>query len=249
MDHTQRRKLAQGIAHKLEQQYREQLVLVGLIGSVARNEDTPWSDLDLLVVMRDADLPPARALLFQGSVISFEVVEQSALERTLSTPKLGWPFYMGLLETVEVLTGSADLPKKWHNLGLTPSEQAFQITLERELPGLVFESYGRIRSCGMRGNEYDVLPAVIEMLDEMLVALCLLNRRWVTRGYYRGFEQSFRFERRPAGWEHLVPKLWMTHELSECITLAGQLMSAYWQMLTFYGLNVPNYQTVESLAL
>jgi kanamycin nucleotidyltransferase len=249
MDTSARLTIARGLAQRLSDRFGPQLLLAGVYGSAARGDDTPWSDLDMLVVGRAEMDFSERTYLIRSIPVHLEYIGEPELLAALEGPTVRWPYLMGALATVQPITGAAGVVQAWLNRGQAPSEGAFHIALERALPGLVFESYGRIRSCGARNNWRDASHAAIEVLYEIKTALCLLNRRWVTRDYYAGFEQSFAFPLLPAGYATLVPQLWEARELNTIVTVAGELVSAYWRLLTIYGLNVPNYQTVEHVPL
>lgn len=247
MTQVDHRQLAKALAADLVARYGDGVRLVGLCGSAARGEATPWSDIDLVVVTRAGTPLQSQSRMLQGLVVSMGVIGEGELEALLREPGLRWPFWMGQIDALEMLAGDPQRVRQWRDLGLSSPEAAFHRALERALPDLVFESYGRIRSCAARRNDWDLAPAAHEVLLEMKTALCLLNRRWVTRDYYHGLAQSFDWPLRPLGWEELAPKLWMARELEPTVALAGELVASYWKLLASCGLNMPNYQTVEQI--
>jgi kanamycin nucleotidyltransferase len=249
METSARIAIARTLAQRLQAHFGSHLLLAGVYGSAARGDDTPWSDLDMFVVGQAEMRFSERTYLIRSMPVHLEYVSEPELRAALDGPTLRWPYLMGVLDTVQPLAGAAGLATAWRERGQAPAEAAFRTALERALPGLVFESYGRIRSCGARNNWQDASHAASEVLYEIKTALCLLNRRWVTRDYYAGFVESFAFPLRPANYELLVPQLWEARELNTIVTVAGELVSAYWRLLTTCGLNVPNHQTVESVPL
>jgi kanamycin nucleotidyltransferase len=249
MDTSARIAIARTLAQRLQAQFGAQLLFAGVYGSAARGDDTPWSNLDMFVVGQAEMRFSERTYLIRSMPVHLEYISEPELCAALDRPTLRWPYLMGVLDAVQPILGADGLVQRWLERGQAPAEAAFRTALEQALPGLVFESYGRIRSCGARHNWQDASHAAIEVLYEIKTALCLLNRRWVTRDYYAGFEQSFAFPLRPAGYEQLVPQLWEARELNTIVTVAGELVSAYWRLITTCGLNVPNYQTVESVPL
>lgn len=249
MDHATRIQLARAIAGRLASTYGDRIVVGGVYGSTARGDDAAWSDLDLLFISRGAGGPAARTFLYQGIAVDLKVLDLAALEDILARPDTRWPFWMGVLAVLQPLTGDGAQIGRWLEQGQTPAETTFHAALEAALPGLVVESYGRIRSCAARGNERDAPIAAFEVLHEMQTALCLLNRRWVTRDYYGGLAQTFDFPLLPDGFVELAPRLWAAHELSEIVPAAGALVAAYWRLLAACGLNVPNYQRVDDIPL
>ena len=82
---------------------------------------------------------------------------------------------MGVLNVLKVLHGNPEQVKVWLQLGQSVPPEKFRRALETILPGLIVESYGRILSCRQRQNTTDLGCAVIEVLLEMNLALCMLN--------------------------------------------------------------------------
>lgn len=249
METGARARLARDLAGHLAARHGDAILVGGVFGSAARGDDTLYSDLDMLFVARDGAGVEGRSLLFKHMVVSIKVVAEGALEAELGGPGAEWPFWMGVLAELRPLAGDPAHLERWRALGMALDGPAFLARAARHLPGLVFESYGRIRSCAARGNERDATPAALEVVYELMQALCLLNRRWVTRDYYAGLEQSFAFPLRPAGYEELAPRLLAARELPEIVTVAGQLVAAYWQLLAANEMTVQNYQRVEDLPL
>lgn len=249
MEHASRIKLAQDLAGLMGARHGEALFVGGVFGSAARGDDTPFSDLDMLFVVRDGTAVASRSFIVKDSPVNLKVVTAGELEATLAGPGVDWPFWMGVLEALRPLVGDARHLARWRELGLALDPQTFLARAALHLPGLVFESYGRIRSCAVRHNERDAFPAALEVVYEIQQALCLINRRWVTRDYSAGLEQSFAFPLRPAGYEDLAPRLLAARELSEIVMLAGQLVAAYWRLLVSQSMTVPNYQQADELPL
>jgi len=249
MEQTERLKLARALAARLVAAHGAAILVGGVFGSVARGEETAWSDLDLLYVVRDGAELRGRTFVFQGAPVVLNVVAQGELEAMLREPGPAWPYWMGVLDALKPLAGERAHLQRWRELGQHLDDSAFRLAVERHLPALALESYGRIRSCAARNNPRDAAHAAIEVLYEIRTALCLLNRRWVSRDYYAGLEQTFAFPLRPHGWEQLAPQLWDARELDAIATVAGTLMGAYWRLLAASGMMVQNYQTVESVPL
>jgi predicted nucleotidyltransferase len=275
METQPRLAIAQSYAKRLATHYGAELRLAAVLGSVARGEDTSFSDLDLFIVSASGAIP-TRSLLFQGWPISITTIAEAELTQRLQEPDARWPKLMGVIEELRVLVGDPSLPTRWLAIGQGLTRQQLHSALDRLLPGLVFESYGRVRSSAVRKatdvrsqdsafrsrsaaanseasqhayGAYDALHAAVEIIYEMHTALCLLNGRWVHRDYYAGIVESFGFPLLPEGYAETVSALWVARDLDTIVTLSGTLVSAYWRLITAEGLNVINYQTVESLPL
>ncbi len=80
-------------------------------------------------------------------------------------------------------------------------------------------------------------------------ALCLLNQRWVTHGYYQGLVDAFSFPKLPAGYRDLVPALWSARGIEEIVPLAETLSANFRHLLAVEGITVTDYQTVDDLPM
>jgi hypothetical protein len=249
LTHEERFEVAQSLCSRFVAQYPEQVLLCGLYGSTARETDTLWSDLEMWFVVTDECLAQGQELVYRQVAVGYRVVHQGELEAKLKTPSAEWPYLMGVLSSMEVLYGYPIQLWKWLELGKQIPEAEFHAALKKLLPGLVVESYGRIHSCALRYNRQDITPAVMEVLHEMKLALCLLNRRWVTHDYYQGLVDSFTFPVLPRGYRELVPELYAAQKLSEILPLADQLVNNFWNLLAEKGLSIREYQKVEEIEL
>ncbi len=249
IDLSARNRLAQELTAQFRTRYGDRLLLAGLYGSTLRGEVTEWSDLDLLVVLRDAAGPPSRSFVLQGLTLDLLIVPLERLEADLREPGLAWPRWMGMLAELRPLAGETATLTRWRELGMALDEQQFLIAAARHLPQLVFPTYGRIRSSAARGAWRDALPAASALVYELQQSLCLLNRRWVTRAGYAGLEQSFSLPLCPEGYARLATELLAAHELQTIVPLAGALVAAYWRLLVTHSMAPPNYQRVDQLPL
>jgi hypothetical protein len=241
--------LAQSVCARVVAGHPGEIVLGGVYGSTARETDTPWSDLEMLFVVRDGSEVQRKDFIYRGTAVGYQVIARPDLERLLTHPSLEWPFWMGVLTVLKVLSGDPEHIQAWLRLGKSIPAVQFREVLEASLPGLVVESYGRILSCRERHNARDIGCAVIEVLFEMKQALCLLNQRWVTHDYYQGFVDAFDFPRLPQRYRDLVPALWSARDIEEIVPLAEELVCNYWQLLADEGIEVKDYQSLDEVPL
>ena len=249
MKHEERAQLARDLCARMVARHDGDVIVGGVYGSTAQGTDTPWSDLEMVFVLRDGSRVERRDWIYRGIAVGYQVIEQQELSKLLTTPALEWPFWMGVLSVLKVLYGDPEQIRAWLRMGGSVPAKEFRTALETNLPGLVVESYGRILSCRERGNTQDVGCAVIEVLFEMNQALCLLNQRWVTHDYYQGLVDAFSFPKLPEGYRDLITALWSARDIDEIVPLAEELVRNFWQLLADEGIRVENYQAVDDLPL
>lgn len=241
--------LARGVCERLCAAHGDALLLGGVYGSVARGEDTPWSDLEMLFATRDGGGFPGRNLLYRGTAVGYQVYEEGALVAALGKPDTDWPFRMGVLGVLRVLHGDPARREGWLDVGRAVPREAFRAALADAAPGLVVESYGRMHSCMLRGATDDLHVSAIEVLLEMRTALCLLNGRWVTHDYLEGILEAAAFSLVPEGYARLAPALWRERHAAPALALADELVAGYRRLLEREGVPVRDAQSVDDLDL
>jgi len=246
MDHEERIALAQTVCDRFVGQYKDRVIIGGVFGSAAKGSDTEWSDLEMLFIVKDECKARSQQFLYRGIAVNYSVVKNSKLEKILKHPCLegdtGWPFYMGVLSVLEVLYGDRSRVRAWLKMGEGVPYAKFKKALEKELPGLVNESYGRILSCKARNNMDDWYCAVLEVLFEMRDALCLLNKSWVTHDYYQGLIDTFKFSKLPQRYKELVPLLWHVQDIDTAIVLVMELTENFQQLLKEQGIKCTEFE-------
>ncbi len=247
LDQDNRYYLALRLAKSLSERYGSGLLLCGLFGSAMRGTDTSWSDLELFCVADDPCPLKSASFIYHGIFVGVTVKKRGELERLLTHPTMDWPLLMGILSVLEPLAGDGDLVGKWIEMGESAPEERFRALLKKNLPDLVFESYGRVRSCEARGNEGDLYPAVYEVLLEMNLVICLLNRCSVNHDYYQGVVDTFDFPLLPKGYAELAPSLWHARGFSQVIPLAESLFNAYLVLLREEGILPRDYRDPAEL--
>jgi kanamycin nucleotidyltransferase len=246
---NQRLELAKAICSQMLHTYEEQVIIGGVYGSTATDSNTPWSDLEMWFVVRDDCEAKGKHFLFRDIPVGYRVYKRNELEHIITHPSVRWPFHMGVLSVLKLLFGDPDILSSWLEMGWSVPKSTFYIALEEMLPGLVFESYGRIHSSAIRREEHTLLPAILEVLFEMLTALCLLNQSWITHDYYAGLAESFEFPKTPRDYEHIVPALYAARSFKIAVSLADELVSNFKDLLAEEGIRIFIYHSVQEIPM
>jgi hypothetical protein len=253
MDHQERIQLAQELCDRFVGEYAPDVIVGGVYGSTAQGLDIQWSDLEMLFITRDGCKAQGQHLLCRGMPVTYSVIARSDFEQSLTNPSLdgvcNWPFWMGVLSVLKVVHGEQSQVEAWLQMGRAVPYERFKRALEKQLPGLILESYGRIFSCKERNNQDDLYCAVLEVLFEMKDALCFLNKSWVTHDYLQGLIDSFRFPKLPQRYKELVPRLWHAQDFDEVIPPAKELVENFWQLMAEEEIHVQDYNEVSDITL
>lgn len=141
---------------------------------------------------------------------------------------------MGILSSTMVLYGESEYLHALLHTGQSVPATEFLDMLEDSVSWIVHEPFGRIKSCALRRNSYDIGNAVVDVLADMRGALCLLNQRWTTHSHktYQGFVDTFDFEKLPEGYREIVPLLLgQQKDIDQIVELATTLVEDFWELL------------------
>ena len=152
INHKERLRLAESILERLERKYPGQVLLAGIVGSAARGTDTPFSDLDMIVITKNESRIRSVHFLYRKTAAGFRAFSQRKLSASLAKPLPDWPFFMGILSSIRLLKGDPAQIETLLELGKSLPREKFLRLLEREHPGLVFETPGRILSSETRND-------------------------------------------------------------------------------------------------
>jgi kanamycin nucleotidyltransferase len=236
MNHEDRRALAESVVTG----YFEWLVGRGLVGGVtgsnARGDDTEHSDLDVNILTVGEGEAAYRHHLVRGVPVSVWLCPIRTAAAAVEGPSPSWAGMLGSLETTEVLRGDASVLA-----GLLETARAVPLdrcraALRDALPGLVFESWGRVRSCAAREDPIDLRAAAIETAYESATVLCLLNGRWTTRDYFGGIREAAAFECVPAGYLETAEALWTATDPAAAVEAAEALGNGLLDLLHAEGI-------------
>ncbi len=251
MVHKERMALAQKLSDFLVNKYKDEILLTGVYGSTSKKSDTPYSDLELLIITNENSCIKSKSFLYKDIVVNYDVLQKHKIQELTGKPNLRWPYYMGVLSILKVLHGKQKFIDKLIETGKKTPDEEFKSKLEEVLPSLVFESFGRILSCKDRSYYDDLYTSVIEVILEMNLALCLLNKSWVTHDYYRGVEDAYFFDKLPRDYKKLTKALWkqQTPNLEENVGLAETLLNNFLKLLKKENIKIIRYDDINDLPI
>ena len=77
--HEDRLKIAHHISDRVVQKYRNNVLAVYVCGSTSKKLDRPYSDLELIVVVRDQAEIAMKYYLYRGLIIQIEYLKSSKI--------------------------------------------------------------------------------------------------------------------------------------------------------------------------
>lgn len=247
MEHGDRIKAVRGIHIRIQKTYADSVLFGGVYGSTATGRDTEHSDIEMMYIMQERFSSGTIAFLYRGLPIEVNLFGADLIRTWIEQPSLHTPVYMGNLQNLQLLSGDNRQRQEWldHYADL-PFPVIQQFFLEQgALIG--YESLNKIRSLTLRATRNERNLYVFEVAQEISLALALLNRRPVTKGYILGIKESFEYPLLPVNYQVYLEQFLRAEELQETIHWGTQLLERYEEFLQDQGIRLRNVESLDEI--
>lgn len=213
MSRAERMALAQEIAAHVLRSYQGKLLAVGIYGSLARSTDGPYSDIEILCVLRSKgedysyewSYGPWKA---EVNFISDDVVLADAAEVDER-----WPLTHGAFCHILPLYDPEGFFSKLPDLVLSQPEEKFNNIIKATIVGELYEWIGKLRNAQHSGHSAYLPSLALDMARYGAFIIGLANRYHYSTGS-RLLEEALTLPNRPSGYDALC-RLAITGNLHE----------------------------------
>lgn len=201
MDHTTRMALAHEIVERARRAY--ELRAVALYGSLARGDDGPFSDLELLCVLAGREEEEFTFEWVAGPwKAEVNVVGAGALLREAARIDGRWPLTHGAFLRMRALWDPGDFCRQVQRIVANPPEAQCRAAIEAVLVGELYEFIGKVRNAQARGDRAPLAKLALALADYTAYVLGLARRTPYVSGATL-LEEALRVPGRPAGFDAL----------------------------------------------
>lgn len=247
MEHGDRIKVVRGVHIRIHNKYKESILFGGIYGSTATGRDTEYSDIEMMYVLKEGFSSFTKAFLYRGLPIEVNLIRVDDIREWIERPSLHTPIYMGNLHNMQLLIGENKQLQGWLDAYAALSHEAIQQFFLEHGALIGYESLNKIRSLIRRANRNERELYVFEVVQELSLALALLNRKPVTRGYYLGVKESFNYEQIPPQYKELTERFMQAERIHETIEWGSKLLESYEQFLRRQGIHIPRVDTLDEM--
>jgi hypothetical protein len=247
MEHGERIKIVRGIHIRIQKTFADSVLFGGIYGSTATGRDTKHSDIEMMYVMKERFSSATKAFLYRGLPIEVNLISVDMIRRWIAQPSLHTPVYMGNLQNLQLLIGDNRQRQEWLDDYADMSHATIKQFFLEQGSLIGYESLNKIRSLTNRANRYERGLYVFEVVQEISLALALLNRRPVTKGYVLGVKESFDYPLLPADYQDHTEQFMRAEDLQETIHWGIQLLARYEEFLQEQGIEIRNVETLDEI--
>jgi kanamycin nucleotidyltransferase len=182
LSHTQRLTIAHEIAERVKERFHPEVIAIGLYGSLAREEDGPYSDIELFGVLRTDQYEQRYEWCTAKWKAEVDLYGKQTLRARAARVDGRWPLTHSAFQTVLPLEDPEHFFAEIRTIAQASPEPLFREAIENLLVDDVFECIGKIRNVQALGIP-NVLPTlVLKLIQAVAMVVGLANRQCYTTG-------------------------------------------------------------------
>ena len=242
--HEDRLSIGQQISKRVLDKYGDDVLAVFIFGSTAKHLDRPYSDLEVIAVVRDAITIPDRYYVYQGLVVEVSYPQESnflSAARGLTTK---WPLkadkYRNRIVLFEREAWTTRLDQ-----AVAENERADMSEALRVAAVELTEDLCVLRNARLTNDAVGIRSRGFVIAGEAARLVFLLNRQYVTTTSWY-WKQAFECPWKPKDFEKLVmtSASFTPASPEEIVTAAEQLYAEIMEMVRSRGVSTETAELV-----
>ena len=176
--HQERLDLASQISTLILEKYGESVLAVFLIGSVAKKLERPYSDLELICVLRDGVEIPSKLYVYKGLMVDIGYEQESSFLKSAREMGFDWPMVADQFRNRIVLFERDHWVGKLEE-AVAQNDKTDVSDRLRIAATVMTESLGSVRNARFKEDPWDLRTRAFFMAWDVARVVYLLNRRYV----------------------------------------------------------------------
>ena len=247
MKHDERMELAQFLTKRLIEAYGKDILFIGVYGSVARNEDKEFSDLELIVITKKRI--PARLFVYKDIVVLIQSVTYEDVAKSLSNPDDPWWFgWAGSILYAKKLYGSDELLEKFREIVRSISSEDYRRAAANRLIWML-EFLNQIKNAYLERDIYSAITSSLYLRNAAGEFVALLNRRHYRSHVFRSLKEARNFKKLPKRFIQLMITLGTSNNLEILYKSAIELWKNCLQIAKANNISLQAYSSYNEIKL
>jgi kanamycin nucleotidyltransferase len=241
LPHTQRLIIAHEIAERVKERFHPEVIAIGLYGSLAREEDGPYSDIELFGVLRTEQYEQCYEWCTAKWKAEVDLYGKQTLRDRAALVDGRWPLTHSAFQTVLPLDDPEHFFAEIRTIVQASPEPLFREAIENLLVDDVFECIGKIRNAQALGTSTALPALVLKLVQAVAMVVGLANRQCYTTGT-RVISEAMTLPDLPDGFRELG-QIILTGDFRDG-QLLGRVCEHLWQGLNMWS-NSHGYQIIS----
>ncbi|RNA70636.1 kanamycin nucleotidyltransferase C-terminal domain-containing protein [Alteribacter keqinensis] len=195
--------MIQKVKDRLLDTYGEQILAIGVYGSVGRNEEGPFSDIEMHVVTKHGFTLENYEFIYGKFKIELSVRQKSDFFKRARLIDDSWSIKAGVFTGILPLFDPQGLFEEVKEMPMQVPESVIKETMREFMIWEPYETMGKIRNQYEEGN-YHYLPMGARDLVWQTAKLIGLANRHIYTTRAKTFEESLTLPYRPEGYRELA---------------------------------------------
>ena len=247
MKHDERMELAQFLTKRLIEAYGKDIFFIGVYGSVARNEDREFSDLELIVITRKKI--PAWLFVYKDIVVLIHSVTYEDVIKSLSNPDDPWWFgWVGSILYAKKLYGSNELLEKFRKIVCSISSEDYRRAAANRLIWML-EFLNQIKNAYLEKDIYSAITSSLYLRNAAGEFVALLNKSHYCSHVFRSLKEVRKFKKLPERFIELMITLGTSNNLERLYRSAIELWKNCLQIAKANNISLQAYSSYNEIKL
>lgn len=200
--HEERLSIGQQISARVLDKYGDSVLVVYICGSTAKNLDRPYSDLEMIVVVRDGATIPSKYYVHRGLVVEVDYRQESDLLKAARVLTKNWPMEADQYRNRIVLFEREEWTTRLDQ-AVAENERADASEALRVAAVELTEDLCVLLNARITGDVVGIRSRGRDIAGDAARLVFLLNRRYVTTTSWY-WKQVFECPWKSKGFEKLV---------------------------------------------
>ena len=192
--------MKQVIVPMLKKELNKNLIAIAADGSFGRHEDRDYSDLELMIFVKDRKhLPHGFSKIYNGMLVEGLFVTEKDYHATINEPNRGW--YIAGSDKLLAITNPHFISKvqkyRTKHLARKCDEVAFHMLNE------IQETFGKLFNAIDTGNRENLFPILSDVVMGVLRFIALVNHKPYT-SLNSMISEAKRMKKKPHGFDRFI---------------------------------------------
>jgi kanamycin nucleotidyltransferase len=183
--HTERMQRADEALKLLRRRYGTRLLAVGIYGSTAREEDGPFSDLELTAIIRGKGIDRRHEGIVHGLKYTVDVTTMDVIRRELTRLDIGWPLVAGIYLVARPLYDPTGVYPRIRQLYRRMIRRDFRPAVRKEFVTDFYERFCKFFNAAERGDAAQIRYLAIYLFYWLSPLMGLVNRLYLGGATYQ----------------------------------------------------------------
>lgn len=199
---SERQKHLDGFVERLHALYPGHILVIALYGSMARNQDGPYSDIELFCIVDIPGTDTTFEWIYGDGKAEINVYGLEVARKLARQVETNWSLEKGQFLKASWISGNAQLLEELSELALSVTDEEIKQEVQSITVGELYEWIGKLRNMSYAGDRGGLPVLACKFTERVALVLGLAYRKTYSTGT-RQLEESLQMPDLPKGYERL----------------------------------------------